>query len=141
MDKPLSHKQKQFCFHYVSNGCNATQAAKDAGYTAKWADKNARRLTGNNGIQAEIDRLQAEVRERFDGQRLYVLTEMLALAQSEDTPKSIRLRAMESFLQFTGGPEESSKPTQRNNAALAPPAGTPVANPEEVLDGTESRDQ
>jgi phage terminase small subunit len=49
----LSAKQQRFVAEYLVD-LNATQAAIRAGYSAKWAEKNATRLTGNDGIAHAI---------------------------------------------------------------------------------------
>lgn len=49
----LNPKQQRFVAEYLVD-LNATQAAIRAGYSAKWAEKNATRLTGNDGIAAAI---------------------------------------------------------------------------------------
>jgi phage terminase small subunit len=49
----LNPKQQRFVAEYLVD-LNATQAAIRAGYSAKWAEKNATRLTGNDGIVAAI---------------------------------------------------------------------------------------
>jgi phage terminase small subunit len=49
----LTPKQQRFVAEYLID-LNATQAAIRAGYSAKWAEKNAVRLTGNDGIRRAI---------------------------------------------------------------------------------------
>jgi phage terminase small subunit len=49
----LSEKHKRFVAEYLID-LNATQAAIRAGYKAKWAEKNAIRLKGNEGVAEAI---------------------------------------------------------------------------------------
>ena len=56
----LTDKQKRFIEEYMANGMNATQAAKDAGYSEKTADVIGSENLVKPNIKAEIERLQAE---------------------------------------------------------------------------------
>lgn len=50
----LPLKQQNFIVNYLGNGFNATQAAKDAGYSAKTADSQASRMLKNDKVRAVI---------------------------------------------------------------------------------------
>ena len=61
--KPLTIKQLAFVSAYIANGCNGTQACKDAGYTCKSENayaKQASALLRTENVAAELSyRLQA----------------------------------------------------------------------------------
>lgn len=82
----LSEKQAEFCRQYVID-LNATQAAIRAGYSAKVANKNGPRMLVNAGIQAEIERLQAERAKRTEVTADRVIRELSRLAFSD--PRSL----------------------------------------------------
>ena len=54
----LTNKQQLFCLIFVSNGGNATQAAIEAGYSKKYANRQAHQLLDITRLQDEIARLQ-----------------------------------------------------------------------------------
>lgn len=59
----LNVKQEAFCLHYAKTG-NATEAYKEAGYTAKSAGAiyaNANRLLKNDKVQARLKELADEI--------------------------------------------------------------------------------
>ena len=61
----LSEKQKRFCDHYIETG-NATEAARLAGYSKKYANTNAAKLLHNTTVKEYIDkRLQEMASERI----------------------------------------------------------------------------
>jgi phage terminase small subunit len=57
--KKLTPKQSAFCEAYITS-LNATQAAKEAGYSAKTARSQGQRLLTNVDVAAAIDALKAE---------------------------------------------------------------------------------
>ena len=52
--KKLTQKQYSFMNNYVQNGFNATQAARDAGYSQKYADAKAYDLVNHPAISERI---------------------------------------------------------------------------------------
>ena len=52
--RSLTLKRQLFVRHYLSNGFNGAKAARDAGYAAASADREASRLLGFAGVQAAI---------------------------------------------------------------------------------------
>lgn len=60
-DKPLNDKQQAFLSAYLSNGFNATQAAKSAGYSERTAVVKGCVLKKDPRIAAEISRYMDEL--------------------------------------------------------------------------------
>ena len=60
----LTAKQNTFVQHYLANGFNATQAAKDSGYSEKTAYSQGQRLLKNVEIQKYLQIAKEEVRTR-----------------------------------------------------------------------------
>lgn len=52
--KGITEKQRRFADNYLSNGCNATQAAISAGYSKKYAAQNTSKLLKNTNVAAYI---------------------------------------------------------------------------------------
>lgn len=75
----MNPKQERFVAEYLKD-LNATQAAIRAGYTAKWAEKNAHRLTGNDGIKAAIERGTRKQLEKSELSASRILEELRRLA-------------------------------------------------------------
>lgn len=75
----LTRKQQRFVAEYLID-LNATQAAIRAGYAARWAEKNATRLTGNDGIREAITAGQAKQLTASDLSAARVLEELRRLA-------------------------------------------------------------
>lgn len=62
----LTPKRKAFCDAYLANGMNATQAAKEAGYSEKTAYSQGNRLLKNVDVQEYIKKRTEELtRERI----------------------------------------------------------------------------
>ncbi len=77
--KKLSPKHKQFVKEYLID-FNASQAYIRAGYKAKTADSNANRLMGNDSIQEEIRKQQAELAKRSEITADMVIKEFAKIA-------------------------------------------------------------
>lgn len=62
----LTPKRKAFCDAYLANGMNATQAAKEAGYSEKTAYSQGNRLLKNDEVREYIkNRTDELARERI----------------------------------------------------------------------------
>lgn len=61
--KRLSDKQLKFCEEYLMD-LNATQAAIRAGYSKNYATAQGYKLLENVGVQKQIQKIQAELREK-----------------------------------------------------------------------------
>lgn len=75
----MTDKQQRFIAEYLKD-LNATQAAIRAGYNAKWAEKNAVRLTGNDGIAKAIAAKTAKQIEKIELTADRVIEEIARLA-------------------------------------------------------------
>jgi phage terminase small subunit len=65
----MNEKQKAFADYYITNGCNGTQAAIQAGYSEKTAGQIASRLLKDVKIQEYIkERLASKESERVANQ-------------------------------------------------------------------------
>lgn len=56
----LTERQAAFCRHLIT-GKTATQAARDAGYSTTYADRQAKQLLENPQVAAELERLRAKI--------------------------------------------------------------------------------
>jgi len=65
----LSPKQKAFCETYASNGGNATQAARVAGY------KKARQMGSENLSKPDIQQYIAHLTDKVSDERVAIMTE------------------------------------------------------------------
>ena len=75
----LNERQKRFCNEYMID-LNATQAAIRAGYSVKTANEQGARLLTNVSVQAEIQRLQAEISRRTGISQDRVIRELAKIA-------------------------------------------------------------
>ena len=75
----LNERQKRFCDEYMID-LNATQAAIRAGYSVKTANEQGARLLTNVSVQAEIQRLQAEISRRTGISQDRVIRELAKVA-------------------------------------------------------------
>lgn len=75
----LNNRQKRFCDEYMID-LNATQAAIRAGYSVKTANEQGARLLTNVSVQAEIQRLQAEISRRTGISQDRVIRELAKIA-------------------------------------------------------------
>jgi phage terminase small subunit len=64
-DRPLSPKQARFVDEYMVD-MNATQAAIRAGYSPKYADRQASKLVGDSRVSAQIQRRKNHLAQRAD---------------------------------------------------------------------------
>jgi len=78
----MTPKQTRFVAEYLKD-LNATQAAIRAGYSPDWAQKNATRLTANDGIAAAIAEGQAKQLAAADLTAVRVLEEIRRLSFSD----------------------------------------------------------
>ena len=77
--RKLTPRQARFVGEYLRD-LNATQAAIRAGYTAAWANKNAIRLTVDNGIAAAVATGTARQLENAELSASRVIEELRRLA-------------------------------------------------------------
>lgn len=104
----LIPKHARFVSEYLKD-LNATQAAIRAGYKAKWAEKNAHRLTGNDGVAVAIAAGQARQLQAADLSAVRVLEEYRRLAFND----------LRSFFDTDGNLKPVSALTPEQGSALA----------------------
>jgi len=61
----LTAKRQRFCDEYLID-LNATQATIRAGYSPKWADRQATQLLGDTRVQVYIQQRQVALREKTE---------------------------------------------------------------------------
>ena len=96
MGKILTDKQKVFVQHFSQTG-NATQAAKDAGYSAKTAEQQGYEL--KNKLSLEIEN---ETRKLMGSCVPMAVDKLKKLVEDERISPSVRLGAINSILDRTG---------------------------------------
>ena len=80
----LNARQELFCQHLLADKeRNAVRAYIAAGYSDKYAQKNATHLTAHNGIQARLRQLEAKALARLQMSQDEVLSETALLARSD----------------------------------------------------------
>ena len=79
--KPLTPRRLEFARQYVATR-NGALSARRAGYEAKSSDSEAARLLGIVEVQAEIERIRADVAGSLDITPEFVAQELAALAFS-----------------------------------------------------------
>lgn len=69
----LTEKQRRFCDAYLANGCNATQAAIEAGYSKKTAYSQGQRMLKNVEVSRYIQDQSKKVHDSkvADAQELF----------------------------------------------------------------------
>lgn len=88
----MTPKQERFCQEYLLD-CNATAAAKRAGYSINSANEIASELMANEEIKFRVENLMEERSKRVGVSADYVLGELVAISRvSED---SNRIKALE----------------------------------------------
>ncbi len=91
--------QKRFALEYASNGGNATQAAKDAGYSAKSAHEIGRQLLEKSHVHdlvlKELNRLR--YRSGVTG-----LNALIQIAEDKKSPASARVSAARALCEHSG---------------------------------------
>lgn len=77
----LNDKQKRFCNEYLID-LNATQAAIRAGYSAKYANKNAHKILDKPEIKEYLDKKMKDREQRTEITQDKVVNELAAIAFS-----------------------------------------------------------
>jgi hypothetical protein len=91
--------QQAFAVNYVTNGGNATQAAKDAGYSAKSARVLGHRLVNNETVQGLIQRELGKLRYRSGTVGLNAL---MSITEDPRAPAAARVAAARALLEHSG---------------------------------------
>ena len=97
----MTARQKKFAEYYAACG-NASDAARHAGYSSKFAAQNADKLLKNTNISDYIRALS----ERAQTERILTVTERQAmlsdLARDESEDAADRIRAIDTLNKMTG---------------------------------------
>ena len=80
MDGKLTEKQNLFIQHYLTNGFNATKAAKSAGYNENSAYSTGQENLNKPVIKAKIDEAREERRKKYEVTTDNVLKELAKIA-------------------------------------------------------------
>ena len=81
----MTARQKRFCEEFVKTG-NATQSAKDAGYSEKTAYSTGQRMLKNVEVQSYIHSLQDEIKNNniLDAIQMQEVLTSIILKKSEE---------------------------------------------------------
>lgn len=81
----MTARQKRFCEEFVKTG-NATQSAKDAGYSEKTAYSTGQRMLKNVEVQSYIHSLQDEIKNNniLDARQMQEVLTSIILKESEE---------------------------------------------------------
>ena len=116
MAKEKLNPRHELFIEGVLAGKTQTQAYIDAGYSEKYADSNASKLTGNHRILQEIERRQSEreeankiidqrARAELHAKKGKVLAKLVDLALNADS-EMVSCMACRAFLDMAGMKEE-----------------------------------
>lgn len=85
-ERGLTPKQEAFCIAYVANGMNASQAARDAGYSQSSARQRGRELLDRPHVQQRIQELVTPRLEalEIDADRVIREVGLMAMARMSD---------------------------------------------------------
>lgn len=101
MNEKLNMRQRKFAEYYAQSG-NATESARKAGYSDKFAGQNADKLLKNTNILEYIKRLA----EKAEQERILTATERQVLlsdiAKDEGNEPSDRIKAVDTLNKMTG---------------------------------------
>jgi phage terminase small subunit len=121
----ITAKQERFVAEYLSNGHNATEAAKTSGYAHP--NSQGPRLLVNVGIASAIASAQAERTKRTNIDMDYVIQRLAIEAErtTEGSSHSARVSALGQLRQhFVGsGPDDENTPSITINLTTSAPVG------------------
>ena len=107
----MNHKRKIFVSEYVKSG-NATEAAKNAGYSVHSAYSAGQRLLKNVEVLNEIKRVQNDAIQKAEitVSEVVLLTKDIAVSGKSE---SNRLRALDMLLKYLGAYADDLKLVSR----------------------------
>ena len=81
----MTARQKRFCEEFIKTG-NATQSAKDAGYSEKTAYSTGQRMLKNVEVQSYIHSLQDKIKNEniLDAKQMQEILTSIILQESEE---------------------------------------------------------
>lgn len=101
MKEKLNMRQKKFAEFYAQSG-NASESARQAGYSAKYINSNVQKLLRNTAISKYIK----ELNEKQQQDRIITAKERQAIlsdiAKNEEETPSDRIRAIDTLNKMTG---------------------------------------
>lgn len=101
MKEKLNMRQKKFAEFYAQSG-NASESARQAGYSAKYINSNVQKLLRNTAITKYIK----ELNEKQQQDRIITAKERQAIlsdiAKNEEETPSDRIRAIDTLNKMTG---------------------------------------
>ena len=109
----MNHKRKIFVSEYTKSG-NATEAAKNAGYSARTAYSTGQRLLKNVEVLEEIKKVQNEALAKAE----LSVTDVVKLVKDIATGgknETVRLRAMDMLLKYLGAYSDDMKLISKMN--------------------------
>ena len=109
----MNHKRKIFVSEYTKSG-NATEAAKNAGYSARTAYSTGQRLLKNVEVMEEIKKVQNEALAKAE----LSVTDVVKLVKDIATGgknETVRLRAMDMLLKYLGAYTDDMKLISKMN--------------------------
>jgi hypothetical protein len=95
----MTEQQREFATHYVANGGNGAEAARQAGYAEKSARSSAYKLLRLPHVQAAI---KAEQRRVLSEIASLALGQARAMLESKDTPAGARVTLITAVLDRGG---------------------------------------
>lgn len=103
--KRLTDKQKAFVVEYTTNGGNATQAAKMAGYSPNGSERSCSvsgvQALASTNVQGELARIMAK-RELKDEDKQQKLVTFLEETIEQKNTKGMQLKAAELLMKYYG---------------------------------------
>jgi len=98
MGRPLNRRQQKFCRLYVEHG-NARQAAEDAGYAVKNADRHGSRMLTNRRVALMISDIRAAHIKKTDITLEKILAQLWLHGSSGERDKET-VSALKSLLDY-----------------------------------------
>lgn len=114
----LTPRQRAFCDEYVVD-FNATAAAMRAGYSTKWADRQAHLLMHNEGVAFLIDELSRSKEAKIMSvDPDYVLQRVTEIINKEGAKDSDKLRGLELLARHLGMLTDKHEITGKDGEAI-----------------------
>lgn len=86
--KKLTIKQKKFADEYIISG-NASDAARNAGYSPKYINSNVQKLLQNTAIKQYVDERLAELSDKQIAKQEEVLKYLTSVMRGEQTEQTL----------------------------------------------------
>jgi len=106
----LSPREKKFAHYYLKTRKPAYSALK-AGYPAKTAKRQARRLLERPKVQRYMQYLEAQLRQMEEIDRGYIVIKLKEIVEKEDSPDQVKVSALTTLAKM-GGFLQDTRPPQ-----------------------------